>query len=78
MMGYHAIGKEEWEALPNIFSDPELARTLDVDANFWCYTYMFPSTAQPGKHCVIEAGVSYSRLTSLFTKYIRSAGVINV
>jgi len=74
-MSYHAIGKEAWDALPNIFSDTELAKTLQGGEKFWAYTYMFPSTAQPGATCVINAGVSYSALTGLFTKYVQSEGV---
>lgn len=73
-MSYHAIGREAWEALPNIFSDAETAEGLKDGTKFWAYTYMFPSTAIPGKTCVMEAGVSYSKLTGLFTKYVKSEG----
>lgn len=73
-MSYHAIGKEAWDNLPNIFSDTELADTLKGGERFWAYTYMFPSTAQEGKTCVMSAGVQYSALTGLFTKYVKSEG----
>ena len=71
-MSYHAIGKEAWEDLPGIFDNPELADTLDCDTQFWAYTYTFDSVAQPGKRCVMNAGVSYSKLTGRFTKYLQS------
>jgi len=75
-MSYHAIGKDRWEELPNIFLDTELAETLEGGERFWAYSYMFPSTAQPGATCHMEAGISYSKLTGLFTKYVKSEGVI--
>ena len=74
-MSYHGIGKERWDALPNIFSDTELAETLKGGEHFWAYTYMMPSKAQPGATCVMNAGISYSALTGLFTKYVQSEGV---
>ncbi len=74
-MSRHAMGKEAWEALPNIFSDSKLAEGLEDGARLWSYTYMFPSTAQPGRTCIMDAGVSYSRSTGLFTKWIQNAGV---
>lgn len=78
-MSYHAIGKQGWDELPNIFGNSELAAALEADPtlprDFWCYMYMFPSTAQPGRTCVMDAGIRYSSLTGLFTKYIKSSGV---
>lgn len=73
-MKYNAIGMQAWQNLPNIFSDSEEAANLKGSENFWAYTYMFPSTAQPGVTCVMEAGISYSPLTNLFTKYVRNVG----
>lgn len=73
-MSYHAIGKERWDALPNVFGDTELAAILKGGETFWAYTYMFPSVSQPGKTCHMEAGVSYSKLTGLFTKYVQAVG----
>jgi hypothetical protein len=77
MSKYHAYGKEEWEALPNIFDDKATVEAEDLKGgeHFWCYTYMFPSTAQPEKTCVMDAGIRYSALTGLFTKYVKSARV---
>lgn len=69
-MSYHAIGMEAWQTLPNVFADPEFAATLKGGERFWAYTYMFPSTAQPDMMVTMEAGVSYSALTGLFTKYV--------
>ncbi len=114
-MSYHAIGKEAWQELPNIFSDSELAATLKGGERFWAYTYTFPHRflatvripiepeevkgevrdsveltvdtrycseeflnrldAEIIYHtCTMEAGISYSALTGLFTKYVHNAG----
>lgn len=37
-MTYHAIGKEEWQKLPGMFYNAELAETLDQDQIWWCHT----------------------------------------
>jgi hypothetical protein len=69
---YQAIGKEEWEALPNIIDNPDLAATLNGGETFWAYTYMFPHATRAGVTCTMEAGISYSKMTGLFTKYVQA------
>jgi len=61
---------EAWQALSNIFSDPEFAAILKGGERFWAYTYTFPSTAQSDLIITMEAGVSYSAFTGLFSKYV--------
>jgi len=73
-MSYHGIGKEAWEALPNIFDEPEVAKTLQGGERFWAYTYMFPHSTNPDVVCTMEAGISYSKMTGLFTKYVHGKG----
>jgi hypothetical protein len=72
MSKYEAIGMNEWKALPNIFSDTEFAKTLDGNTNFCSYNYSIPSEVVPDKLFELYGGISYSKLTGLFTKYIGS------
>ena len=74
----HAIGMEEWKALPNIFDDPKAAADLEHDKSFWCYTYMFPHKTRKNIMCSMEAGIHYSELTGLFTKYVKHNEMIPV
>jgi hypothetical protein len=70
-MPYNAIGKEEWEALPGLFDNPAVADTLTSNKCYWCYTYMIPSDAIVGTTITLEAGISYSKMTSRFSKYVQ-------
>lgn len=45
-MSYTKIGKEAWDALPNIFSDPALAATLEKDTKFKCATGTEPHSGK--------------------------------
>ena len=71
-MSYHGIGKEAWEALPKIFDAPEVAETLVGGERFWAYTYLFPHSTATDVVCTMEAGISYSNMTGLFTKYVQA------
>lgn len=73
MNKYHAIGKDAWDALPSVFADPALAETVNDGETFWAYTYMFPHATRENVTCVMHAGVSYSKLTGLFTKYLKAS-----
>jgi hypothetical protein len=70
-MPYTAIGKEVWDDLPGLFDDPATAGTLTSNKCYWCYTYMIPSDALVGTMITMEAGISYSKLTGRFSKYVQ-------
>lgn len=77
-MSYHAIGKEAWDELPNLFGNTELATALEADPtlprHWWGYTYMIPHSRREGVRCHMEAGITYSPLTGLFTKTLQNKG----
>ena len=62
------VGMEEWQALPAGFYDAPLASELDGDRQWVCWINMFPSIAQPGKHCTVELGIKYNHNTGMFVK----------
>jgi len=74
MNGYHGLGQEAWDELPGLFVNPELADTLDEDTEWWVYTYMFPSTAQPGKTAGFDCVVKFRKNDHTFKKVLRPVG----
>ena len=71
-MSYENIGQKAWDAKPNIFGDPAFAEALEAkpgsETRWVSYTYNVNGIP-------MEAGVSYSSLTGLFTKFVRRTGV---
>ena len=70
-MSYHAIGKEEWDKLPSLFQNPELADKLEEDTEWWVYMYMFPSVSQPGKTVGFDCLIQFRKSDSSFKKVLK-------
>lgn len=72
---YTDIGISEFQNLANMFTNAELASTLDSDQTWNCYTYEFHSEEQPGFVCNMQAGIHYDSKQRVFKKFIHSLGL---
>ena len=81
---YHAIGKAEWEKLPSIFMNVDLAKQLDKNETWWCWTNTFPHAYRVkydpslGEEvplmCTMNQGISFNKSTGYFTKFMQNVG----
>jgi hypothetical protein len=70
-MTYHAIGMEEWNALPKLFPNSGLASNLTTNMKWLSWTNMLPHKFYPGTMCLMDYGVSFNMSTQMFTKYVQ-------
>ena len=64
---YHALGKEEYDKLPGLFTNSDLAKTLDGDQEWWCYTYMFPHNTRD-LTCTVDMLIKFRKSDGMFWK----------
>ena len=75
-MTYHDCEKQRWDELPSMFTDSEMAATLEEDAEFWAYTYSFPHKFRVDANgealqCTMEAWIKFRKSDSVFKKVLK-------